>query len=634
VKQQRNALCACGSGKKFKRCCGLEREIPSADLARLAAMIQAGRYLEAEVSSRELLARHPQSGLGWKILGLCLWMLGKDALPALENAAGHLPGDAEAHSNLGNAYRRLGKLQEAVTSHRRALAIKSDYAEAHNNLGSALRDLGQYAEAADNYRRAIAIKPDFAMGYGNLAKALHDLRQLDEAVAIYRRALALKPDLVEVHCGLGNALVDLGQPEEAVVSYRQALVLDPGCAEAHTNLGVALRQTGLPTDAEACCRRVLAADPNSIAAIILLAQLHADRGEFAAAEDRYKHAIAVQPESPEAWAGIAGLRRMTRDDAGWAAEMERIAAQRLPPRREAHLRYALGKYCDDVGEFDQAFAHYRRANELTRRRGGPRDRSDPAREADRIIQTFDERWIAAAGDGANPSSRPVLIVGMPRSGTTLAEQILASHPAVAGAGELPFWTVAAASHAPAADGASRDGSDIRGLADVYLRQLQGVSADSLRVVDKMPANFNNLGLIYAALPNAKIIHMRRNPIDTCLSIYFHDFQASHSYANDLGDLANYYGAYLRIMQHWRTRLPEGVLLEVSYEDLVRDQESWTRSMLEFIGLPWDPICLDFHRTARTITTFSKWQARQKLNGRSVERWRNYEKFIGPLRSLA
>jgi hypothetical protein len=179
-----------------------------------------------------------------------------------------------------------------------------------------------------------------------------------------------------------------------------------------------------------------------------------------------------------------------------------------------------------------------------------------------------------------------------------------------------------------------DGSIIRGLADGYLRQLQGVSELSLRVVDKMPANFNNLGLIHAVFPNAKIIHMRRNPIDTCLSIYFHDFQASHAYANDLGDLANYYGAYLRIMQHWRARLPEGRLLDASYEELVRDQESWTRRMLEFIDLPWDPICLDFHRTARTITTFSKWQARQKLNSSSVERWRNYEKFIGPLRSLA
>ena len=658
VKRERNAPCACGSGKKYKKCCGGEKleglsaggvvrgtapeperfrpqsdEIAQADLAALSSMMQAGRFLDLERKARELLIHHPNSGVVWKVLGLSLWMQDKDALQALEKATQLLPNDAEAHSNLGNALRRRGRLGDAVASHRRALAVKPDYAEAHNNLGSALRDLGQFDEAAASYRRALAIKSDFAMAHGNLAKTLHDLRQLDEAVSSYRRALALRPDLAEAHYSLGNALADLGRFDDAVASFRQALDLQPDYAEAHANLGVALRQQGRFRAAEASCRRALEINPNLIAAIVFLAQLHADEGQFAEAEDLFKRVLAIQPESPEAWAGIAGLRRMTSNDAGWAVEAQRIAEYPLPPRREASLRYAIGKYFDDVGDFEQAFTNYRRANELTRLRSTSHDRRDLSRAVDLMIQTNDRGWLARTRNGANASSRPVFIVGMPRSGTTLAEQILASHPAVVGAGELSFWNAASAKHASAGRNEEIGGTVIRTLADDYLRQLDGISSDSLRVVDKMPGNFNNLGLIHAALPNAGIIHMQRNPIDTCLSIYFHDFQTAHSYANDLEDLANYYTEYLRIMEHWRLTLPEGAMLEVSYEGLIDDQEAWSRKMLEFLGLPWDPVCLDFHLTKRTITTFSKWQARQKIDRTSVERWRNYQKFVGPLRCL-
>jgi hypothetical protein len=227
-----------------------------------------------------------------------------------------------------------------------------------------------------------------------------------------------------------------------------------------------------------------------------------------------------------------------------------------------------------------------------------------------------------------PAGRPVFIVGMPRSGTTLAEQILASHPAVFGAGELPFWGIALAN--------SLDDSTthVSSLAHDYRRLLETVSTDALRVIDKMPTNFLALGLIHAALPNARIIHMRRNPIDTCLSIYFQDFETAYSYANDLEDLAHCYGEYRRIMSHWRSVLPQNTILEVPYEGLVEHQELWIRRMLEFIDLPWDPACLNFHQSRRTVSTASSWQVRQPLNNCSVERWRHYEPFLGPLLDLA
>jgi hypothetical protein len=234
--------------------------------------------------------------------------------------------------------------------------------------------------------------------------------------------------------------------------------------------------------------------------------------------------------------------------------------------------------------------------------------------------------------------RPVFIVGMLRSGTSLAEQILASHPAVFGAGELTFWGAASAANIAGAAAVNASAIDISDAALVrlgedYLRLLHGLSADALRVVDKLPTNFLFLGLIHAALPHARIIHMRRNPIDTCLSIYFQHFEAANTYVNDLEDLAHYYREYRRLMRHWRTVLPAGVMLEVPYEGLVLDLPVWSRRLLDFIELPWDPRCLDFHQTARTVVTASRWQVRQKISTSSVERWRHYEKYIGPLKSL-
>jgi hypothetical protein len=246
----------------------------------------------------------------------------------------------------------------------------------------------------------------------------------------------------------------------------------------------------------------------------------------------------------------------------------------------------------------------------------------------------DKDWLDRAARDACSSDRPVFIVGMPRSGTTLAEQILASHPEVFGAGELPFWNSAAGVYARARDGGEDEGGVLNRLAQEYLSLLATLSPRTRRVVDKMPANFLYLGLIHAVFPQAKIIHLWRHPIDTCLSIYFQNFGAAHPYANDLTDLAHYYNEYVRLMDHWRRTLPTDAILTVSYEALVDDAETWARRMVDFIALPWDPACLEFHRNGRTVNTFSKWQARQRISKASVDRWRRYESFIGPLRHLA
>ena len=713
------------------------RTVTSVGMSDLAALVNAGRYVELETDARKLVDRDPDSGFAWKVLGFALSLQGKDALQALTRAAALLPDDAEAHgnlanallglgrldgavtsyrrtlalnpsyaaacnnlgnalrglglldeavasyrralelepgfveahSNLGNALRSLGQLDQAVASYRRALEIKPHYAEACNNLGNALLDLGRLEQAQATYARAVQIKPDFAEAHSNLGNALRRLGRLEQAVASYRRAIDLHPEFAGAHSNLGdglrelgqsdaaaascrraielnpglpgahnslgNALLDLGRLDEAAAAYRRALELNRAFVEAYVNLGLVLRQLGRAAEAEASCRTALEFKPDAGQAVVVLAELRADGGHFAEAEKLFKRAVAIDPELAEGWAGIAHLRKMTLDDAMWAEQAQRIAQHGPAPRQEAYLRFALGKYFDDVKQFEQAFFNYRRANELVKLHGPKYDRQQLTDAVDLIIHSSHDRtWAGRTGRDTSASARPVFIVGMPRSATSLAEQILASHPAIFGAGELTFWSAAsAAMYQSAALTGGAIGSLIGKLADDYLRLLEDLSADAMRVVDKMPANFLCLGLIHAALPNARIIHMRRNPVDTCLSIYFQQFRTAHAYANDLEDLAHYYGEYLRLMRHWRGVLPESAMLEVRYEDLVGDQHAWSRKMVEFIGLPWDPRCIDFHRTHRRVSTASKWQVRQAMSKSSIDRWRNYEKFAGPLLNL-
>jgi tetratricopeptide (TPR) repeat protein len=624
-----------GAITSYRRALELRPDYAEAIVNLANALRACGRLDEAVAGYRRVLELLPELAEVHNNLGNAFLQLRKidEAAASYRCALGIRPNFAEAHSNLGNALRSLGQPREALLSYRRALDIKPDFADAHNNLGNARRELGQADEAVQCYRRAIEIKPDFADAHNNLGNALRDLGRLHEALASYRRAIEIRPGLAEAHNNLGNVQLDLMQLGEAAASYRRALELQPGYAHAHTALGMVLRQQGRIAEAEASCHRALDIEPDSAEVTAFLAEIRADQGQFDAADELFRQALAIDPDLPAARAGIARYRRMSDGDPAWLAATQRLAGKGLPLRHEINLRYAIGKYFDDVEDYEQAFDSYRKANELTKRYGARYDKQQLTWLVDRIMASYDQNWLSQSRIQADRSERPVFVVGMPRSGTTLAEQILASHPAVFGAGELPFWNDAAAGYDSLTPNSTASAGMISALAGEYLRQLVDWSADALRMVDKMPTNYVNLGLIHAALPDARIIHMRRNPIDTCLSIFFQNFSISHAYANDLEDLAHYYTEYHRVMEHWHATLPQGAILDVSYEGLVDDPETWSRRMLEFIGLPWDPRCLDFHRTNRTVITPSKWQVRQKISKSSSGRWRNYASFVGPLQRL-
>lgn len=476
---------------------------------------------------------------------------------------------------------------------------RSTHAYLHE-LGVSLYLRGELGDAEVPLRSALVLLPESGVALANLAKVFYGRGALRGAETCLRRALRLSPFAEETLYFLSVTLASTGRVDEAEIYQHRLLVLNPWHEGALLLMKHFLTQKGRFDQAEKCLRRVLAITPNSAAAL----------------------------------SGLPELRRMTPADAEWMETAERLASVVLPGE-EVQLRYSMGKYCDDTGDYTRAFGNYARANELSKvMSGNPYDGLAAAAGVDQLIACNPKSRAGLLHNGASVSDRPVFVVGMPRSGTSLVEQILASHPLVFGAGELTFWRNAKDLLLPGAvlDAALTE-ETLQRLATRYLDHLATFTTDAARVVDKMPDNFIHLGLIHAAFPNAKFIHTQRHPIDTCLSIYFQSFSAAYRYASDLADLAHYYREYHRLMAHWRGILPEGSMLELRYEDLLADQEGVSRRMVEFVGLDWDERCLNYQDTQRRVATASKWQVRQKLYTTSVARWRHYEAFIAPLKEL-
>jgi tetratricopeptide (TPR) repeat protein len=608
----------------------VETLVDAADAARALGMARDSvpLYRRALQIDPKLIAARNNLGNAFLELGQYA-----DAADCYRTALQIKPDDAQILCNLGNAQRLLGLLDEAMASSRRAAALDPDSSVAHNNVGLIFAARRQREEAVASYRQALRLNPRYVDALNNLGNVLRELGARSEALSLYTQAAELDPKRAESHCNLGNILVELGRIEEGAECFRRALVLRPDWPLAHLSLATALRLQRRTADAQRSCRAALAIDPNYAEAVSLLGELRADLGQFSQARELFRRAVAINPDFVFAFAAMASHRKMTSDDVAWLEGAQTLLARRPTLADEISLRFALGKYFDDVGRYDEAFDHYRRANELSKRHGRGYDGAKFARRVDEIVRCFDTGFVRRGLPQAASSELPVFVVGMPRSGTSLTEQILASHPAVSGAGELTFWDAAFDAHEKA-ELEGDVGAYLSKMTGDYLGFLTASSGGAQRVIDKMPANFLYLGLIHAAFPRARIIHMQRHPMDTCLSIYFQHFFNMSPYANDLDDLVHYYGEYRRVTDHWRSVLPATALLEIPYEALIEDQEGWTRRMVEFIGLPWDPKCLDFHQTERVVATASKWQVRQKIYAASVGRRKNYSKFLGPLQRLA
>lgn len=528
--------------------------------------------------------------------------------------------------------RNAGRFVEAQRLAEGYIGANPQDGRGHAELGLIQLHAGRAAEALPSLLRAVRLAPTVGIHHESAGFALEALGRDAEAITAYRAAIACDPALPLVHERLANLLMASERNAEAAEAFRKAAESGEP-SRRPGNLASALRLEGRAEEAAATLAKAIEAGAASAANHLALAGILRERGEFEEAIGHLEAATEGTPaEAASAYHAIVQSKRITEADRPMLGPIAALLNyQSVPQSAHECAQFALGKAYNDLGEYEAAMRHYEAGNRLVARRRRF-DRSQFGASVSRVIASTGAEFFAAHGGAGNPSERPVLIVGMPRSGTTLVEQILSSHREVAGGDELPFWNRAAQAFGQLAEESSiRDWLGRTGTE--YVEELGRRGPGALRVTDKTPGNFLWLGLYHLALPRARIIHCRRHPVDTCLSNYFTLFLASVPFAYDKGDLAFYYRAYRRLMAHWREVLPQETLLEVDYEALVSDPEAVTRRMIEFLGLTWDPACLHPEDNRRIVRTASQWQVRQKTYRDSVERWRRYEPWLDELATL-
>ena len=580
---------------------------------------------------------------------------------------------APFHANLGTSLRSLGRLAEAEASYRRAIDVKPDYSDAHNHLGTTLLDLGRKDEAEACYREALRLRPDYGDAHNNFGNLLRETKRLTEAEEHYRQALRLippsQPKVTLTLRNLAGVLNDQERHNEAEAACRAALEREPAASEAHELHAATLRELNQFDVAEPAVLRAIALAPDSASAYVEQARLLQAMGRVVQAEHPCHRALVIAPGDIEAVACLGGiafdlgrwdeagamrLSVLRRDPdnihrhSGYAlahkyregdphlAEMERLAA-----RQEEHsdkdlgvLHFALAKAYGDLGLKDRAFEHQLLAN-TAHRRTFDYDEAETIGQIEKIKSIFTRSFISAHRRGYKEASGPIFILGMMRSGSTLAEQVLASHPQVYGAGELALFRQTLVRQSGVASKypdqvPSLSGSEIDALGRDYEARLRREAPGFARITDKFLHNFLYCGLIALSMPHARIIHTVRDPIDTCLSIYSMKFAGHHPYAYDLAELGRYYRAYRSLMDHWREVLPEGAMIDLRYADMVDDLEGQARRLLDHCDLPWDDAVLSFHKTDRAVRTASATQVRQPIYKSSVGRWKPSPELLRPL----
>ena len=454
------------------------------------------------------------------------------------------------------------------------------------------------------------------------------------ALDYLERAHNAAPNNLDARCEYGRVLSRIGRHEEAFTILEEAHLQNPDAVRYLLQLGWARYRAGQSQRAVSDFDAVLERQPSSVEAHYGRARALMDAGDMSEAKRWLHRTIALSPGHAGALRELANLKDLAPGDAAYGGLMSAIEDDSAPASRRAVLHMAAGASCLAVKAYDDAFDHYRTGNLLKDVVFDIRSYADHIGD---LISRFDRQHFEHTKEWGDASDVPVFILGMPRSGTSLVEQILASHSRVHGAGEREEMLQLAdrlpellndSRHYPACvEGLTASAS--KEIAADFLGSLRRADPHAARITDKMPGNFHHVGLIATLFPHAKIIHCRRDPRDTCLSIFFGDFVGSHPYSYDLTNLGRYYRQYERLMAHWHEVLP-GRILDVSYEDLVEEQENWSRQLVKFCDLEWEARCLEFHKTSRNVKTRSNAQVRQPIYRSSVARWRPFETHLQPL----
>ena len=587
--------------KELRKFLNKNKGVPQAWLLLASVYGQTGRFKDVATAAKKAIEIKPNLPMAYSLLGSANVCLGDidGAIDALEKANNLLPGDPGVLSNLGNAYYAIEKFSDAERCYQHALNVDINYPQSN-----------------------------FGMGNCCLAKSLWN-----EAVQYFKKAYMAMPNDYNINMSLGKAYVNLACIDEAYEFIERATKLDGSSSIAYYELGHLAQLRGDLYKANELIEKSLKYDISNTHALAERVEINYKLGRYDLAHKQIKDLLSQSVQSPAViitWGKLC--QKFGECDEVINCANAILKDETTSKSDRVSLHYILGALYDKQNKFDKAFEHYQKANSIF----PPQyDRARSVSMTDSLINNFSAAPIELIPRSSCDDDKPVFIVGMPRSGSSLVEQILSSHPMVYGAGELNdiknlVSTLFTSSHQQNADVfRNLQTSKLIGFADQYLNSIESVSGDAKRVTDKMPSNFLWLGFIMQLFPKARIIHCVRDPRDTCLSCFFQPFVMSHDYANDLADLAFYYRQYERIMTYWQQNI-DLPILDVHYNDLVVDAESTARKMVDFIGLEWDDNCLNYHNSERITATASWDQVRQPIYTKSLARWKNYQQNIASL----
>ncbi|MDA9060419.1 tetratricopeptide repeat protein [Candidatus Thioglobus sp.] len=559
-------------------------------LQSIISLFNQGQLQQALSESSQLLERFPNSVILYNIAGACnAGLMQFDA--AINNYKKALkinPYYADAYSNMGNVLKDKGDLEAAIQSYKQALKIKPDYAQAYNNMGNALKDKGDLEAAIQSYKQALKIKPDYAQAYSNMGIALKGKGDLNAAISSYKQALKIKPDYAEAYNNMGSALNDKGDLEAAIESYKQALKIKPDYAQAFNNMGIALK----------------------------------DKGDLEAAIKSYKQALKIKPDYAEVYRSLSNMHRYKEHDEYFLKMQSLCQSSSLSDEQRCHLNFALSKASEDLNEISQSFNYLKIGNELHKK-----ILSYDIKQDIELFSQLKKSYPSIALQSVVESGdlKPIFILGMPRSGTTLVEQIVSSHSEVTGAGELSYVSKFGG---PTARGAIKPNTKmILEFRQRYIEALKKRSDGRSIVTDKMPHNFLYVGLIFSAFPDAKVIHVNRDPAATCWSNYKHYFiDKELGYCYDLDDTVTYFGLYTDLMQFWLGHYGDRIY-NLNYDNLTINQDDETRKLIAYLELEWENDCLSPQHNKRSVRTVSQQQVRQKVYQGSSQQWRKFEPYL-------
>jgi tetratricopeptide (TPR) repeat protein len=586
----------------------------------------AGKLVESEALVRQVLDLSPDSVPAILLLGVLAAKTGRleEARSELSKVLTYKPDSYEALVWLSMVERKQGLFDAAIDFAQRAKAIRPGEAHAHNNLGMIFLESGNAPGAVEAFGRAAGISPNVPSIQCNLGLSLLLLNRNEQAEVAFKNALTLAPNTADARFGLGKSLFRQHRYEDALENAQLALRANPNASGVHILLANIFAATGQSEGAEQHLRIAVQLDTNSMEARNGLAIFLQEMGRFQEAAAGLQSSIELQPNQGTAYYCLVQSKKVTRQDSELVLSMEAAQHEKLEPEEKRMLHYGLAKAYENLGRYQESMEQFDLAHDFTFQKvESMYSREEEEAFVKDTLSLYTKDFMRKTAGLGIDTDLPIIICGMIRSGTTLCEQIVSSHPDVGPAGEQFFWLERGSPQ-------NFDANKLRNWAELYVEQLEGIAPGYERVTDKMPGNHRHLGLIHLALPKAKIIHMKRNPVDTCLSIYTTRINRPPAFGRTREDIAFAYKQYEKVMDHWRSLLPSDIFMEVEYEELVSNGEPTIRRILEFLDLPWSDKCLRHEVNARNVKTPSLWAVRQPLNVGSVERWRHFEPWLGAL----